>query len=45
MGDEAGGGKAPAGPDTRLPWLCDRICSSLRVKDDAWQRVLASEAQ
>ena len=40
MGDRDGEAK-PA--DRRYLWVGERICSSLKVKDDSYQKLLASE--
>ena len=40
MGDKDGDAK-PA--DRRFLWVGERICSSLKVKDDSYQKLLASE--
>ncbi|KAK9808985.1 hypothetical protein WJX72_007373 [[Myrmecia] bisecta] len=34
---------APKGADIRYNWLGERVCSSLKLKEDSWQRLLASE--
>lgn len=43
--EEAPIAKSHSVPDVRLAWICERVCSSLRVKEDAFQRLLASEAR
>jgi hypothetical protein len=37
--------KSSSVPDIRLGWICQRVCSSLKTKEDAFQRLLASEAR
>eukprot|EP00884_Botryococcus_braunii_P022565 jgi/Botrbrau1/8993/Bobra.0148s0096.1 len=37
--------KASSVPDIRLGWICQRACSSLKTKEEAFQRLLASEAR
>lgn len=31
--------------DVRFNWISDRTCSSLKVKEDSFQRLLASESR
>ena len=35
----------PGGTDVRFNWISDRTCSSLKVKEDSFQRLLASESR
>jgi hypothetical protein len=38
-------GKGPAVKDARADWIADRVCSSLRVKADLFQRLAQGDAQ
>ena len=31
--------------DRRFTWVGERVCSSLKVKDDSYQKLLASESR
>jgi hypothetical protein len=41
MADDAA--PAGAGKDIRFDWLQSRVCSSLKVKEEAFQKLLQSE--
>lgn len=43
MGAEDDQAKPVSGTDARFNWISDRTCSSLKVKEDSFQRLLASE--
>ena len=45
MGAEDEHAKPVSGTDVRFNWISDRTCSSLKVKEDSFQRLLASEAK
>lgn len=45
MGAEDEQAKLVSGTDVRFNWISDRTCSSLKVKEDSFQRLLASEAK
>jgi hypothetical protein len=45
MGQQDEGAKPDAAVDARYEWLKERVCSSLRVKEEQFQRLLQGEAR
>lgn len=45
MGAEDEQVKTGGPTDARFTWISDRTCSSLKVKDDVFQKLLASESR
>lgn len=43
--DDGGPGAVAGSKDNRTEWLAQRVCSFLKVKEDAFERLLASEAR
>lgn len=37
--------KPSSSTDVRFNWISDRTCSSLKVKEDSFQKLLASESR
>ena len=45
MGADDEAAKVVASADVRFNWISDRTCSSLKIKDDVFQKLLASESR
>ena len=45
MGAEDDQVKPASNSDVRFNWISDRTCSSLKVKEDSFQKLLASESR
>ena len=45
MGAEDEHTKTSSSTDVRFNWISDRTCSSLKVKEDSFQKLLASESR
>jgi hypothetical protein len=41
----AEGQAAQAGKDTRYDWIQERVCSSLKVREEQFQKLLQGEAK
>ena len=45
MGADDEQAKTSSSTDVRFNWISDRTCSSLKVKEDSFQKLLASESR
>ena len=36
---------AEAGADKRAAWLGTRVCSTLKLKDDAWKAIMSGDSK
>ena len=45
MGADDEQAKTSLSTDVRFNWISDRTCSSLKVKEDSFQKLLASESR
>ena len=45
MGADDDAAKPVASADVRFNWISDRTCSSLKIKEDVFQKLLASESK